>query len=119
MRKTIAAISLLMLSMVSNSFASEKVITLINPFEVPENMLEESIAFWEQARDFLQTQPGYISTDLHQSIIGDARFVLINVAKWESAEAFMAAAKKMQAEANLPKVEGLMQNPALYKVIRH
>jgi len=91
MRKTIAAISLLMLSMVSNSFASEKVITLINPFEVPENMLEESIAFWEQARDFLQTQPGYISTDLHQSIIGDARFVLINVAKWESAEAFMAA----------------------------
>ena len=113
-----ALFCVIVLSIASVGIASDNEITLINPFEVPANKLDETILFWEQARDFLQTQPGYISTSLHQSITDDARFRLINIAKWESAEAFIAASKKMQAEAGLPKIEGLVPSPGLYKVIR-
>lgn len=92
--------------------------TLINPFEVPADKLDEAILMWEEARDFLKQQPGYISAALHQSVAPDARFRLVNIAKWESADAFRAATQKMQAEANLPRIEGVSGGPALYTVIR-
>lgn len=97
---------------------TDEALTLINAFEVPTGKLDESILNWEQGRNFLQKQPGYISTALHQSITDDARFRLINIAKWESVETFTAAIKKMHAEPGSSKVEGLLPNPALYTVIR-
>ena len=100
------------------NMSHDNAVVLINPFIVPENQLDDTIIMWEQARDFLQTQPGYISTELHQSLGPDAKFRLINVAKWESAEAFKTASKKMATEANLPKLEGVVASPALFKVIR-
>lgn len=93
-------------------------ITLINSFEVPTGKLEESIKYWEDCRDFLKTQTGYVSTKLHQSIKEDARFMLVNVAIWESPKAFMDATKKMQKVIGAPPVEGLKPNASLYNVIR-
>lgn len=92
--------------------------TLINSFEVPSDRLEESIKYWETCRDFLMNEPGYISTKLHRSIKNDARFQLVNVATWETPEAFMNASKKMASELGVSPVEGLKANPALYTVIR-
>ena len=102
----------------TDKMADDKTITLINPFEVPSEKLNETILMWEKARDFLQQEPGYISTALHQSLAPDARFSLINIAKWESVETFKAATKKMQAEANLPRIEGVKGGPSLYTIIR-
>ena len=99
--------------------SEDAAIVLINPFVVPADKLDETITMWEQARDYLQTQPGYISTALHQSLAPDATFRLINVAKWESAEAFQTAkAEKMAAEADLPRIEGVIADPSLFTVIR-
>ena len=91
---------------------------LINPFEVPEGKLEESIKYWETCRDFLKTQPGYISTKLHQSIKNDAKFELINVAIWENPKTFTDAMQKMMKQPNIVAVEGLKPTPSLYTVIR-
>ena len=131
LRRNIIASAALMVSMaisactaqsnqseVKNHMSENDAIVLINPFVVPEDKLDETIIMWEQARDYLQTQPGYISTALHQSLGPDATFRLINVAKWESADAFKTASKKMAAEANLPKIEDVVPNPALFTVIR-
>ncbi|SNZ01174.1 antibiotic biosynthesis monooxygenase family protein [Flagellimonas pacifica] len=93
-------------------------VVLINPFEVPEGKLEESIKYWEACRDFLKKEPGYISTELHQSIKDDAKFELINVAVWESPKAFMEASKKMGKELGVAPTEGLKANPSLYTIIR-
>ena len=98
--------------------SKQSTIVLINPFVVPADKLDETITMWELARDYLQTQPGYISTALHQSLAPDATYRLINVAEWESADAFKAATAKMNAEADLPKVEGVVAGPDLYSVIR-
>ena len=101
---------------------SDQVI-LINPFIVPEGKLEESIKYWESHRDFLKNQPGYVSTKLHQalqdqSFLGEATYQLINIAVWESQEAFNLAAQKMRAELGNTGVEGLRGDPGLYDVIR-
>ena len=93
-------------------------VTLINSFEVPTGQLKESIKYWEDCRDFLKVQPGYISTKLHQSIKEDARFLLVNVAIWESPKAFKEATKKMQKAIGTPPVVGLKPNASLYTVIR-
>ena len=64
---------------------------LINVFEVPEGRDEEFLAGWEESKRFMERQPGYVSTALHRSLDPGARFRYINVAVWESPEAFNAA----------------------------
>lgn len=125
---TLFVLAALYLGLSATTYAQEKLridtmtddttITLINPFVVPADKLNETIAMWEQARDFLQTQPGYISTALHQALSPDAQYQLINVAKWESPETFKAATQKMQAEGSIPRIKGVRGGPELYTVAR-
>ncbi|MEL7525257.1 MAG: antibiotic biosynthesis monooxygenase family protein [Pseudomonadota bacterium] len=93
-------------------------VTLINAFEVPADQVTDTIIFWEKARDFLKEQPGYISTRLHQALGPDAKFQLINVAQWESPEAFRAATQKMRESLKMPEGRGPVFHAALYRVIR-
>lgn len=99
--------------------SSKEPIILINPFTVPKSELDNTVKSWESARDFLSQQPGYISTELHQSLSPNAEYRLINVAKWRSAEEFKAATAAMQKNGAFPPIEGVTASPALYKVIRN
>ena len=92
-------------------------VILINPFVVPAGSEDDAIAMWMLARDFLATQPGYISTRLHRSLSPDATYVLINVAEWETMEAFQAATTAMRASGSIPRIEGVVGDPQLYNVI--
>lgn len=91
-------------------------VTLINVFEVPKGALDAAIEAWTKGRDFLQTQPGYVSTALHKSIEPDTKFALVNVAIWESPAAFKAATAAMRAAGLAPKIDGLLFTPGLYTV---
>ncbi len=93
-------------------------VVLINVFEVQPGTEEEAVRWWEAARDFLARQPGYVSTRLHHALRPDARFQLINVAEWTSAEAFQAATARMQRELAAAPPAGLRYTPGLYRVIR-
>ena len=97
--------------------STDEPLILINPFVVPAGSEDDAIAMWMQARDFLQTQPGYISTKLHRSLSPDATFALINVAEWESMEAFQAATTAMRQSGTIPRIEGVNGDPQLYSVI--
>ncbi|MPY21761.1 antibiotic biosynthesis monooxygenase [Shewanella psychropiezotolerans] len=109
-------ISILMLILPTTAMAQN--VILINPFEVPKGQEAEAIVYWEAARDFLQQQPGYVSTELHQSIQPNARFHLINIAEWENIETFKAATSKMRKELTQKRIEGMKFYPALYDIIR-
>ena len=101
------------------SVARAEGVVLINVFEVQPGTEEEAVRYWEAARDFLARQPGYVSTRLHRALRPDARFQLVNVAEWASAEAFQAATARMQRElAAPPPPPGLRFTPGLYRVIR-
>src|SRR3712207_3362431 len=94
------------------SVARAENVMLINVFEVQPGTEEEAIRYWEAARDFLARQPGYVSTRLHRALRPDARFQLIKVAEWTSAEAFQAATARMQREV------AMAPPPGLYRVVR-
>ncbi len=98
--------------------AASNPVTLINAFVVPDGKQEEAIRFWERAAEFMRLQPGYISTALHMAILPDAKYQLINIAKWESAQAFKKASSALRLQSDLKPVAGLVPNPSLYTVIR-
>ncbi len=107
----------LALSMSLNIAPAIADVVLINAFEVPEGQRDATVAAWENARDFLATQPGYISTALHGAMMPDARFELVNVARWESPDAFTAATQAMREAGVAAMPEGVIANPSLYTVI--
>ncbi len=113
MKKTVAATALAACAQTASAD-----VTLINVFEVPEAQIETVISAWEDARAFLSEEPGYIETSLHQSLQPNARFQLINIARWESPSAFLEATTKMRTAGVFPQIEGLGVNPALYTVVR-
>ena len=100
------------------SAARAENVVLINVFEVQPGTEEEAVRYWEAARDFLSRQPGYVSTRLHRALRPDARFQLVNVAEWASAEAFQAATVRMQRELAAAPPPGLRFTPGLYRVVR-
>jgi hypothetical protein len=113
--KTLPWTALALILALSTPAAAE--VVLINAFEVPEGRREATVAAWEDARDFLAAQPGYIATALHGAVTPDARFELVNVARWESVEAFAAATGAMRAAGVFVPPEGVIPHPALYTVI--
>ena len=70
---------------------------------------------WKKTSEQAELQPGFIETRLHRALHDDARFLYVNVAVWESEEAYYAAFKHIVVqEKKLPSVHA---NPALYKVV--
>jgi heme oxygenase (mycobilin-producing) len=94
-------------------------VTLINVFEVQPDKLEAFLAGWRERAELMSQQPGFRSLRLHRAISPGARFQVINVAEWESAEALQAAiAAQDWRQQALRAVEelGFTANPAMYRV---
>ena len=92
-------------------------VILINSFEVPEGANDEDfLRGWERAADYMRQQPGFMSTRLHRALAPDARFRFVNVAEWESPQAFQDAVGGEQfREIAKGAAPG---SPALYEVVR-
>ena len=89
-------------------------VVLINLFQVPAGADEGFIVAWERARDYLQAQEGYRSTQLHQSLGADAEFRFVNVAEWASPAAFQTAT----AQPDFPGRDmPFPAHPGLYEVV--
>lgn len=64
-------------------------VVLVNIFNVAESDIPALLKAWEADANWMKTQPGYISTQLHQGIAGST--VFMNYAVWESTALFSAA----------------------------
>jgi heme oxygenase (mycobilin-producing) len=91
---------------------------LINAFEVPEGSEDEFIRGWEAARDYLQTQPGYVDTALHQAVSPDPDFRFVNVGRWRTPQNFRAAISSEGFRAAAQGLARFASHPALYQVVR-
>ena len=91
-------------------------VVLINPFEAGPGREAECLAMWNRAADLLRTKPGFRSTALHESMSPEARFRYVNVAVWESPQAFQAAVSDPAFRA-ATATDACTGSPALYKVI--
>lgn len=93
-------------------------VTLINSFEVPPDAASDFIAAWERTRDYLQAQPGYVDTALHQSLTPEADFQFVNIARWRSAADFAAAIQSPGFGASAAGLAGDRPHAALYQIAR-
>ncbi len=95
-------------------------VILINPFEVPEGKDDEFLIHWSELADRLRQEPGFTSTRLHKSLDPKAKFRYVNVAEWESREAFERATGKVIDQEYRAKNRELIpwSNPALYEIIK-
>jgi heme-degrading monooxygenase HmoA len=93
-------------------------VVLINAFEVPDGEADQFIAAWEKSRDFMAAQPGYVDTALHQAVAPGAGFQFVNVARWQTAEAFRAASQRPGFRESAAGLAGYRPHPGLYRVVR-
>jgi heme-degrading monooxygenase HmoA len=64
-------------------------IVLLNVFTIEPDAVDEYLASWKKDAEWMQKQPGYISTQLHRAVGKPTMFV--NYAVWESVAHFRAA----------------------------
>ncbi|WP_170781614.1 antibiotic biosynthesis monooxygenase family protein [uncultured Ruegeria sp.] len=64
-------------------------IVLINLFTVDANDEEALLSAWTHDANFMKSQPGYISTQLHKGIANSSTFV--NYAVWQDVKSFRDA----------------------------
>ena len=64
-------------------------VVLVNIFQATKEDIHSLIKAWEADANWMKTQPGYISTHLHQGVAGST--VFMNYAVWESGAHFRAA----------------------------
>lgn len=94
-------------------------VIVINPFEVPKGKEGQALVMWEKYAEYFRRQPGYVSTKLHRSVNLDARFYLVNVAEWTTADSFLAALKNPELRTIAEgSAEDFPHYPGLYEVIR-
>ncbi|WP_341760004.1 antibiotic biosynthesis monooxygenase family protein [Candidatus Endowatersipora endosymbiont of Watersipora subatra] len=91
---------------------------LVTFFSVPAGKEEESIKYWENTAKFLRSQPGYISSELHQALSSNAKFPLVNISKWDTIDSFDKATIAMNKSSTIKSVDGLNTHASLYKIIR-
>ena len=94
-------------------------VIVINPFEVPKGKEEQALAMWNKFAGYFHRQPGYVSSKLHRAIKPTARFHLVTVAEWTSADHFMAAMKNPELQKIMEAATNHIPNfPGIYEVIR-
>lgn len=91
-------------------------VTLINVFEVAAESEAAFLANWQQSANTFAQTPGFIETHLHRNTgAGNQTFRFINIARWESAEAWRSShAAYPPTEYALPGVKG---HPAIYESV--
>jgi heme-degrading monooxygenase HmoA len=97
-------------------------VTFINIFEVPVEQIDTFIEHWRELAKIMSTAPGFRDVRLHRALSPRTRFQIINVANWESPQAWEAAVANpefqdgLRALAKDTEVQ-ISANPALYQVV--
>ena len=73
----------------------------MNTFHVAPEDVDGFMDAWKADGEFMNKQPGFRSTQLHRGIAGSTTF--INVAEWDSVEAFRAAATQPEFQSSLSR----------------
>ncbi len=91
-------------------------VTLLNAFIVPEDQEAEFLKRWKTTSAYFSGKQGFIETHLHRNTgVGNGAFRFINIARWESAEAWRSTHDDYKpTENDIPGVKG---HPAIFECI--
>jgi heme oxygenase (mycobilin-producing) len=101
----------------------DETVTFINVFEIAREDLETFTTGWRELAGIMASAPGFRGAQLHEAVSGETRFQLVNVARWDSEQAWRDAAAnpEMRAAAQRAGFDRLggrvVQNTGLYRPI--
>lgn len=64
---------------------------LMNPFEIAGEEIDGALSMWDRAKDHMLAHRGFMNARLFRARSPDARYGLLNVSQWRSAESFKEA----------------------------
>jgi heme-degrading monooxygenase HmoA len=76
-------------------------VVLINICHANETDKDGLLEAWARDAEFLESQPGFISAQLHEGIVGSCTF--LNYAVWESSEVFRNAFENPEFQSRLTR----------------
>ena len=92
-------------------------LVLINLFSMPAELVDGFVAKWEQNIAKAGEVKGFRGTRLHRSVDPDARYPIVNIARWDSVEDWQAM---FDEHFSAPEGGGPMSisaDPNLYEVV--
>ena len=91
-------------------------VTLLNVFIVPDDKEEEFFEDWRRTAAHFQGTEGFLECHFHKNTgVGNGTFKFINIAKWESADAWRIAHENYPPpEYGIPGVKG---HPAIFESV--
>jgi quinol monooxygenase YgiN len=91
-------------------------VTLINVFIVPDAKEAEFLEHWRATTAVFSKRPGFLETHLHRNTgVGSDSFKFINIARWESAEAWRSNHDDYRpGEYSIAGVKG---HPAIFECV--
>lgn len=93
-------------------------VVFINAIELPAEEVDGFIEQWHARVAIMATAPGFRDVRLHRALLPNARFQLVNIAHWDSAEACEAAGGHPTVTASVAEAQKTASaNPALYRVV--
>ena len=103
---------------------SGEAFTFINVFEIDAEAIDTFTERWADRSRHMHAAEGFLGATLYRATTDDARFQMVNVAQWASADAFQAATADPTYRSELDQLfadlEGrLRTNPARYQVAAH
>ena len=92
-------------------------VTLVNLFTVPPEEEANFVARFKIMADRCEGLPGFVRTELHRNAgVGDPSYAFVNIAVWESAEAWREGLPIiLQSAGGLGT--GVIPKPALYEPV--
>ena len=85
-------------------------VTLINVFTVPAEQAPAFLTHWQDNATLMAAAPGFRDAQLHQATDDTATFQFVNVAHWDSADAWRAAVSDADFQTS---IQVLMTEPGL------
>jgi heme-degrading monooxygenase HmoA len=104
--------------------STDGAVTMINVIEIPADQVDAFLTGWHERAHIMSTLPGFRDYQLHRALLGDSRFQLVNIARWDSLEAFQAAVANSDFLTRMRELEAdprfdVAGNPGLYRVVDH
>lgn len=91
-------------------------VTFVNCFTVPAGQEGRFLELWTAVNAAMATKPGYLDHTLHRSVDPGAAFRFVNIAHWESADAWRAAHDdEFRAMVSAPEWRAYPSVPVLYE----
>lgn len=99
-----------------SELTSDGKVLLINPFEVAKGQDREFLEFWNRAAALLKQKDGYVATYLQKAVAPGALFRYVNIAVWDSPEAFQNAVSDPEFRALVgPYMDMFPHFPGVYR----